>query len=126
MEFRRVLFRSNAIYSEFVVFHPTAEQQAEFIANAVFTNFTGVDYDPDNVFAMFSQSFINAARQQVRGIDLSGSYGRNVGDGRLTLRGSVSWLDSSQQTKSAQDNFALAGTSYHPPNNKGKRNERWE
>src|SRR3546814_7473097 len=85
---------SNAIYAEFVVFHPTAEQQAEFIANAVFTNFTGVDYDPDNVFAMFSQSFINAARQQVRGIDLSGSYGRNVGDGRLTLRGSVSWLDS--------------------------------
>src|SRR3546814_830682 len=84
---------SNAIYAEFVVFHPTAEQQAEFIANAVFTNFTGVDYDPDNVFAMFSQSFINAARQQVRGIDLSGSYGRNVGDGRLTLRGSVSWRD---------------------------------
>src|SRR3546814_1759541 len=78
---------SNAIYAEFVVFHTTAAQQAEFLANAVFTNFTGVDYDPDNVFAMFSQSFINAARLQVRGIDLSCSYGRNVGDGRLPLLG---------------------------------------
>src|SRR3546814_14975817 len=40
---------SNAIYAEFVVFHPPAEQQAEFIANAVFTNFPVVDYVPANL-----------------------------------------------------------------------------
>src|SRR3546814_6672777 len=74
---------------------------------------------------MFSQSFINAARQQVRGIDLSGSYGRNVGDGRLTLRGSVSWLDSSQQTTSAQDNFDLAGSIYNPAKINGSIGAVW-
>src|SRR3546814_15885988 len=74
---------------------------------------------------MFSQSFINAARQQVRGIDLSGSYGRNVGDGRLTLRGSVSWLDSSQQTTSAQDNFDLAGSIYNPAKINGRIGAVW-
>src|SRR3546814_12022636 len=74
---------------------------------------------------MFSQSFINAARQQVRGIDLSGSYGRNVGDGRLTLRGSVSWLDSSQQTTSAQDNFDLAGSISNPAKINGRIGAVW-
>src|SRR3546814_6717073 len=74
---------------------------------------------------MFSQSFINAARQPVRGIDLSGSYGRNVGDGRLTPRGSVSWLDSSQQTTSAQDHFDLAGSIYNPAKINGRVGAVW-
>lgn len=116
---------SNPIYAEFVIFNPTAEQQAEAIANATFNNYSGADYDPDNVFAMFSNSSINAARQQVRGIDLSSSYGRNVGAGRLTLRGAVSWLDSSQQTTSAQSTFDLAGSIYNPAKINGRVGAVW-
>lgn len=116
---------SNPIYSEFVIYNPTAEQQAEAIANATFRNSTGADYDPDDVFAMFSQSFINATRQQIRGIDLSSSYGRAVGAGRLTLRGSVSWLDSSQQTTSLQSSFDLAGSIYNPAKINGRAGAVW-
>ncbi len=105
---------SNPIYSEFVVYSPTAEQQADVIANSIFTNYAGAPYDPGKVFAMFFNTYVNAARQRIRGIDLSGSYGLDLGDGRLTVRGSASWLDSSQQTTSAQSNYDLAGTIYNP------------
>src|SRR3546814_9648685 len=74
---------------------------------------------------MFSNSHINAARQRVRGIDLSGSYRRDVGDGRLTLRGSVSWPDSSQKTTSAQESFDLAGSIYNPAKINGRIGAVW-
>src|SRR3546814_20821366 len=47
---------SNAIYAEFVVFHPTAAQPADLIATAVFTHSTGVDYEPDHDFLRYLQS----------------------------------------------------------------------
>src|SRR3546814_10207359 len=74
---------------------------------------------------MFSNSHINAARQRVRGIDLSGSYGRDVGDGRLTLRGSVSVLDSSQKATSAQESFDLVGSIYNPAKINGRIGAVW-
>src|SRR3546814_18930288 len=50
------------------------------------------------------------SRQKIRGVDLSGSYRVDVGPGSTTLRGSASWLDSTQQSTDLQAPFDLAGT----------------
>lgn len=105
---------SNPIYSEFVVLSPTPEQVEAVVADSVFTNYTGAPYDPTKVVALFFNTYVNASRQQVRGIDLSASYGVDIVDSRLTVRGSASWLDSSQQTTSAQGSYDLSGSIYNP------------
>lgn len=107
---------SNPVLAEFVVYSPTPEQQAEILANYSddFWDYTGVGYDPDRVVAVAYGQTTNAMRQRISGIDLSGSYRFDVRNGRLTIRGSASWLDSSQQNSSAQAPYDLAGTIFYP------------
>ncbi|WP_202841567.1 TonB-dependent receptor [Luteimonas saliphila] len=105
---------SNPIYSEFVIYSPTPDQLAEAISRSVFYNYVEAPYDPEKVVAMFFNTYVNASRQRIRGIDLSASYRQDLGDGRLTLSGSASWLDSSQKTTSSQSSHDLSGSIYNP------------
>jgi outer membrane receptor protein involved in Fe transport len=107
---------SNPDYAAFIDFSPTAEEQANVIAAAgSFDNYAGADYDPDKVVAIIKTQYTNVARQKIKGFDLSGSYRFDIGPGRLTLRGSATWLDSTQQVFSTQDPFDLSGTLFNPP-----------
>ncbi len=106
---------ANPIYAEFVDRDATPERQAALLALASnFGNSSGVPYDPANVVAIVDGRYVNASRQRIRGADLSGSYGLDVAHGRLTLRGSASWLDSEQQTKGTPVPYPLAGTLHNP------------
>nr|AOH37613.1 TonB-dependent receptor [Luteimonas sp. JM171] len=107
---------SNPIYAPFVHFSPTPEEQAAAIARARnFENMTGMPYDPEKVEVILYQQYTNVARQEIRGLDLSGSYLGELPGGTMTLRGSVSWLDSTQQTLPTQDPHDLSGTLFNPP-----------
>lgn len=117
---------SNPNYAEFVDYSPTAEEQAEAIASAAgFYNYVGADYDPSKVVAIVYAQYINATRQRVKGIDLSGSYRLDLGAGRLTIRGSASWLDSTQQTAGTPSTYDLAGVLYNPAKLKGRIGSVW-
>ena len=117
---------SNPIYAEFVDYTPTAEEQAAMLAGAQnFYNFSGADYDPDKVVAIIGAQYVNATRQRVRGLDLSGSYRWDLGGGGLTVRGSASWLESSQQTRGMPAAYDLAGTLYNPAKVKGRFGAVW-
>lgn len=110
---------SNPVYDEFVIYEPSPDLQAGIIATHQFYNSTGTvvgpdDYDPDDVVAVYYNSNVNASRQNIRGVDLSGAYRFDAADGHLEIRGSASWLDSSQRTTSLQDDYDLAGTIYNP------------
>ena len=117
---------SNPIYAEFVDYTPTAEDQAAILAGGQnFYNFTGADYDPDKVVAIIRGQYVNATRQRVRGLDLSGSYRWDIGGAGLTVRGSASRLDSSQRTKGTPAAYDLAGTLYNPAHTKGRFGAVW-
>lgn len=106
---------TNPAYARYIQWSPTAAEQAQVLDSAArFANYTGAAHDPENVSAVIYAHFVNVARQRIRGIDLSASYGFDVGAGRLTLRGSGSWLDSTQQTGAEASAFDLAGTLYSP------------
>jgi len=105
---------SNPIYAPFVKFSPTAEEQAAVVSHGQILNYTGAPYDPNKVVAILYDQYLNASSQHIRGMDLSGSYPFDLGDGQLTVRGSASWLNSSQRTSDADGAHALAGTLFNP------------
>lgn len=105
---------SNLAFAQFIVDAPSAAEQAEMLQAFRFTNATGAAYDPGNVVAIAPNVYMNAARQRARGLDASGSYRFDLAAGRLTVRGSASWLHSTQQNSLAQPAYDLAGTLFYP------------
>ena len=102
-------------YAEFFRFSPTLQEQEELIATAdLFFNATGAPYNPGNVVALAYPRFHNTSWQRIKGLDLSGSYRLDLGLGELTIRGSATFLDSSQQTSAAAAPFDLAGRLFYP------------
>lgn len=106
---------SSSIYSEFLDYDPAEATLAEVLANSSnFYNYTDVAYDASRVVAIVDNRYINAARQRVRGIDLSGTYRFDLGAGRMAVRGSVSWLDSEQATTSTSGYSDISGVLFYP------------
>lgn len=105
---------SNPAFAQFIVDAPSAAELAEMLQTFRFTNATGVAYDPGKVAAIAPNLFMNTSRQRAGGVDASGSYRFDLAAGRLTVRGSASWLHSTQQVSSAQPAYDLAGTLFYP------------
>jgi outer membrane receptor protein involved in Fe transport len=105
----------NPIYADFVDYDPAEAAQAAALAGTGnFYNYVGTPYDADKVVAIIDDRYVNASRQRIHGTDLSGSYRFDLGMGRLTARGSASWLDSNQAVTVAQSPYNLAGTLFFP------------
>ena len=105
----------NPLYVDFVDYYPTtAAQEAALAGTRNFYNYVGAPYDPSKVVAIIDDRYVNAARQRINGVDLSGSYRFDLGTGRLTIRGSASWLGSTQAVTAAQSPYNLAGTLFYP------------
>lgn len=117
---------SSPIYDMFVDYYPTVEVQADIISDAFeFANYTGSPYDADNTVAVIYNRFVNASRQQVKGADLSGSYRMDLGTGRLTIRGSISWLDSERALTATSDYADAAGILFYPAKVAGRAGAVW-
>ena len=117
---------SNPDYAEYVRYSPTDEAQSSLLSRAgAFYSYVGA-YDPDKVVAIISDEYVNAASQRVRGMDLSGTYRWHFGGGHLNMRGSVSYLESRQQTSTGQDTYDLAGTIFNPAGYKGRLGLVWK
>ncbi|MFK2878651.1 TonB-dependent receptor plug domain-containing protein [Rhodanobacter hydrolyticus] len=118
---------SNAIYAPYVDLAPTPQVQAQVIASAQsLYDFAGAPYDPSKVAAIIYTQYANTAQQRIQGIDLSGSYRLELGQGALILRGSTSWLDSTQQTLPTAPAYALSGTLFNPPKVSGRLGTDWK
>jgi len=107
---------SNPVYAQFVDYYPTNAMLAEALARSSnFYNYVGgTPYDASKVVAIVDNLYANTTRQRIKGIDLSGSYRLDLGAGRLTVRGSASWLDSKQALTAAQSPYDLSGTLFYP------------
>jgi hypothetical protein len=105
----------NPVYADFVDYDPADDALATALANASnFSNVVGTPYDSSTVVAIVDGRYVNAARQRIKGADLSGSYHIDSRVGRLTVRGSASWLESAQSLTAAQSPYDQAGTLFYP------------
>jgi outer membrane receptor protein involved in Fe transport len=107
-------FFGNPVIADFVIYDPTEAAQAAVLAQTKFYNYVGAPYDASKVVAIIDNRLINASAQRIKGVDLSGSYRFDLGVGWLTVRGSASWLASSQTLTAAQSPYDLAGTLFNP------------
>jgi len=110
-----VVVLGNPIYAKFVDYDPTEATQTAALANiSNFYNYVGAPYDASKVVAIINGGWANTSQQRIKGFDLSGSYRFDLGVGRLTIRGSASWLDSNQALIAGQSPYDLAGTLFNP------------
>lgn len=116
---------ANPIYVDFVKHDPTAEEKAEALATTEFTNYTGSPYDPGKLVAIVDNRFVNASRQRIQGIDLSGSYRFDLAKSRLTLRGAISWLDSERALTSTSAFSDASGILFYPARVSGRMGAVW-
>jgi len=105
---------TNPIYTDFVVHDPTVGELAKVLASTELTNYTGSPYDPANVVAIVDNRFINASRQRIKGIDLSGSYRFDFASSRLTFRGAATWLDSERALTATAAFSDASGILFYP------------
>lgn len=105
---------STSTYADFVTRSPTAAQQADVIARTQFANYSGVPYDPATMVAIVDNRFVNSVEQRIKGVDLSGSYRFDIAAGRLTIRGSASWMDIEQALTTTSGFSDGAGMLFHP------------
>lgn len=119
---------SNPALADFILYSPDEEDLAAVLAtySHAFYNYASADYDPDKVVAIAYGQYANAMRQRIEGIDLGGNYRMDLATGRLTLRGSASWLDSSQRNTANQPPFDLAGTLFYPARFSARLGAVWD
>jgi outer membrane receptor protein involved in Fe transport len=117
----------NPIYADYVDLQPTVGQLDALLGtyDSAFYNLANAAYDPAKVVAIIRDQYVNAARQRIRGVDLSGAYRFDLAHGQLTLRGAGSWLDSVQQNSAGQPAFDLAGTLSNPARFNGRLGLVW-
>jgi len=114
------------IYRDFIIDDPSAEMLAGAIGDSVnFRNYAGVPYDPTKVAAIVDNRLVNASRQKIKGIDLSGAYRFDLAGGQVAFRGSVAWLDSTQALTSTQSPYDLSGTLFSPARLNGRIGAVW-
>ena len=102
-------------YEQFCDCFGTEQKIQDGIGSAsTFYNYLGRPYDPGDVVVIVHSQYVNVARQHINGIDLSASDRFGVGMGALTLRGSATWLDSTQQNSATQAPYDVAGTLFNP------------
>lgn len=88
-------------------------------------NQTGAPFDPTTVSAILDGSLRNAARERVRGVDLLGEYGVDIGGDRLLLIAAASYLESERQLVDGQPLIERAGRIFNPPNWRGRIGATW-
>ncbi|MGE5562076.1 MAG: TonB-dependent receptor domain-containing protein [Bacillota bacterium] len=118
----------NPIYSDLIVYNPTAAQVNAVIAGAPggLVNETGGPFDPSGVGAIIDASIRNTARQRIHGVDFAGDYRLDpVAGGTLLLTGAASYLSSNQQLTVDQPIVQLAGTIFHPPHWRARAGAVW-
>jgi outer membrane receptor protein involved in Fe transport len=113
-------------YAEFVDYSPSIETVQQLVASSnAFYNYLGQPYDSSRVVLILNGRYVNATQQNIEGVDLTGSYNFDVGGGQLTLRGSTSWLESTQKTPGALYAYDLAGTINNPAKINGRLGAVW-
>lgn len=114
-------------YADYVQLLPSAADKAAALAGRTFFNATASAYDPANVVAIIRNSSVNAARQTIKGIDLSGRYSFTLGErDTISLAGGASYLDSKQQLTPTQPVLDLSGVLFNPPHTKARGSVSWE
>jgi outer membrane receptor protein involved in Fe transport len=118
---------SNPAYASLITLNPSVPQLAAAIEGRELQFNSVGSYDPSKVVAIIDNRVANVAAQQVRGVDISLLYGRDMGPaGRIEANLAGTYLESKQQVVAGSPYTELAGTIYNPPNWRLRGGLSWE
>jgi outer membrane receptor protein involved in Fe transport len=117
---------SNPIYAGFVSYDPTAEEVQQLIASAArYYDYSGGSGTSQTI-AILSDRYVNAARQNIHGVDMSAEYRFDLRDtSSLTISGNASWLWSRQVINADMGELQLAGTIFNPARLRARGSMSW-
>ncbi|MAM11801.1 MAG: TonB-dependent receptor [Rhizobiaceae bacterium] len=117
---------SNPIYAGFVSYDPTAEEVQQLIASAArYYDYSGGSGTSQTI-AILSDRYVNAARQNIHGVDMSAEYRFDLRDtSSLTISGNASWLWSRQVINADMGELQLAGTIFNPARLRARGSMIW-
>ncbi|WP_235682053.1 TonB-dependent receptor plug domain-containing protein [Sphingobium yanoikuyae] len=117
---------SNAAYAQYVTYSPSEELINQTVSDAdLYYNYAGAD-GLNNVVAILNNSYMNAARQKIDGIDLTVDYKISTGDASsLLLNANGAWLWSKQKLSSTSAYVDMAGIIFNPPRFKARASIGW-
>jgi iron complex outermembrane receptor protein len=119
---------TNPAYQPFITLNPTSAQIASFLAgDHQFYNGvgTGAAFDPSTVVALINDAYLNAARQDISGLDANLSFSRPLQGGTLSTTASATWLKSSQRIDGADQSVKIAGTAFNPASFRARASLGW-
>ncbi|MCC4252555.1 TonB-dependent receptor [Sphingobium naphthae] len=119
---------TNPAYQPFITLNPTAAQIEAFLSgDHQFYNGvgTGTSFDPSSVVALIDDSYLNAARQDISGLDASVSYAQPLQGGTLSTTVSATWLKSSRRITGSDQSVKIAGTAFNPASFKARASLGW-
>lgn len=113
----------NPIFESFVDRDPTAQEQADLLANVSrFVNLSGAPHDPDTVIAIVRNLQQNALSQRIEGVDVS--YRQELG--AVSAFANATWIDLRQQSVPAAPEVTLSGTIANVPDIRARGGLTWE
>ncbi|MFC6622919.1 TonB-dependent receptor [Novosphingobium panipatense] len=117
---------SNPIYAAFVSYDPTAEQVQQLIASSSkYYDYSGGSGTSQTIAILYDR-YVNAARQNIHGVDLSAEYRFDLRDASsLTINGNASLLWSRQVINADMGELQLAGTIFNPPRLRARGSIIW-
>ncbi|WP_454798752.1 TonB-dependent receptor domain-containing protein [Novosphingobium lindaniclasticum] len=118
----------SAQYANLTELYPSQATIADLVASLPggLINQTGAPYDPTSVTAIVDDSLRNAARQRVRGFDLSLAYSVDLDSrDKLEFEGSGSYLESRQALGPGEPEIEKAGRIFNPPHWRGRGSLAW-
>lgn len=122
---------TNPIYSSLITVNPSPALLDQLIAPAVgafgLQNVTGQPYDPSRVYAVVDARSQNTAYQTIEGVDLSGQYRFDLGDGdRILINAAGSYLDSNRRLIAGQPTTPASGVIFMPPHWRARGGVTWD
>lgn len=117
---------SNPIYRDLINLSPTDADKAAALADTEAINYLTGAYDPTAVVAIVDNRNTNAARQDIRGVDIAVRYRLELDNGqKLNLSASASYLHSTQKLSAEQPRLDMAGTIFNPSHFRSRGTLSW-
>ncbi|PZU06719.1 MAG: TonB-dependent receptor [Sphingomonas sp.] len=112
-------------YDSFITYDPSQSVVDEILAGADNTYNYGGTGAENNIVAILNNRYVNAARQNIHGIDISMNYRFLLDSSSILINSNGSWLWSNQKISESLPVTPLAGTIFNPPRFKARASLGW-